>query len=854
MQRITRRWGAALVLAVLMLTAAGVLADDDFQIPLDRDGLPAWAIKQWTDFPVRLVLPDQQALQTLLDKVPLASFDRAQIAPRFSAGKVQDLVFEPRVTEAEFAALQLAGYRPEKLRDLERENREESERVWRAMAQGKAEDLRSYPLDYVPTNDQIGAMLQDIAAAHPTLAGYYTWGASVQGRTLHALVITQDVGTSAAKPQVRYSSTIHGDEITGLVLCLNLAQYLVDKYGQAGFEDVTDLVDNYELHLLPLHNPDGMYLGQRTNANAVDLNRNFLEPAGTHPSLQTENVAFVNHAQARRFVISINYHGGALVMNYPWDYTYTLAADNDAIVELCLEYSTRNLPMYNGSFPQGITNGAEWYVITGSLQDWSYDQTECIDITCEVSTTKWPSGSALPGYWSDNRDAMVAFARSARAGITGTVTDAATGQPLAAVITIAGNAKPVTTNPLHGDYYKLVEDGTFTVTAQADGYVTKTVAGVAATWGVENVVDFALLPMGTGVIAGTVKNPQGQGMDATVAITTWPAGEPVTTIDTHADQGGVFTAELDYGDYTLTASAPGLLPVSEQATVGLEPAAVDLVLGGWLLHELAAADFEAGAGIFSGDWVVIAPGHQSDQCLKSSAGSYPANATLLAAMSGGVSLVDVLEPEVGFYAKWTIESSWDAVFFEISTDGGTAWTALAVPGCTRAASGQGRQTPAGTPCFDGTQSDWILGSVDLAAYIGQPDVRLRFRLASDGSVQRDGFYVDDFVLSAVTEADPSAVVEPVPAAVASLAAQPNPFNPTTCIRLGLPRAGAATVAVYDLQGRRVRSLLSGELAAGEHRATWDGTTDAGRPAGSGVYLVRLTADGQRASVKVTLVK
>ena len=78
-------------------------------------------------------------------------------------------------------------------------------------------------------------------------------------------------------------------------------------------------------------------------------------------------------------------HSGALVVNYPWDYTYDLTPDDAAIEQFALEYSTYNLPMYNGSFPQGITNGAQWYVTTGCLQDWSYAQTGCIDVTTAIS-------------------------------------------------------------------------------------------------------------------------------------------------------------------------------------------------------------------------------------------------------------------------------------------------------------------------------------------------------------------------------------------------------------------------------------------------------------------------------------
>jgi hypothetical protein len=84
---------------------------------------------------------------------------------------------------------------------------------------------------------------------------------------------------------------------------------------------------------------------------------------------------------------------------------------------------------------------------------------------------------------------------------------------------------------------------------------------------------------------------------------------------------------------------------------------------------------------------------------------------------------------------------------------------------------------------------------------------------------------------------------------------PNPFNPRTTVWLDIPRAGGATLAVHDLHGRLVRTLVSGQMNAGRHPVVWDGLDDRGAQTPSGVYLVRLvTADGAQRAVKVTLSK
>ena len=70
-------------------------------------------------------------------------------------------------------------------------------------------------------------------------------------------------------------------------------------------------------------------------------------------------------------------------------------------------------------------------------------------------------------------------------------------------------------------------------------------------------------------------------------------------------------------------------------------------------------------------------------------------------------------------------------------------------------------------------------------------------------------------------------------------ARPNPFNPTTTIAYSLAGRSHVTIRVYDIAGRVVRTLVDGEAEPGEHAVIWDGATDAGQRAASGVYFVRM---------------
>lgn len=75
------------------------------------------------------------------------------------------------------------------------------------------------------------------------------------------------------------------------------------------------------------------------------------------------------------------------------------------------------------------------------------------------------------------------------------------------------------------------------------------------------------------------------------------------------------------------------------------------------------------------------------------------------------------------------------------------------------------------------------------------------------------------------------------------ASHPNPFNPSTSVPILITESGHADVQIYELSGRRVRSLLESHLPVGQHLIAWDGADDKGRALVSGVYFVQLRFDG-----------
>ncbi len=844
---------AAVLCVVLLFAFAAVAADGPVPIPLDAKGLPMWGIAEWNDFPIVMEFDNHDALDQMLRDVPLASFNREQVSFYYDTPKSFHLVVEPRVTKEEASALTRAGYNFTRVVDEEKMWRQDMERIWAEQAANGGSEFQKGAKGYYPTHSQLETLFADLAASNPTIARTFTWGSSVEGRDLLGIVISNDVNNTTAEPEVRLSAQMHGDEPSSMVMLVEFADYLVTNYGLSGYEDVTSLVDNYEIHIMPMHNPDGYVAHSRYNDNGTDLNRNFPEPAGTHPVTEVENINYMNYANAHHFVISQNGHSGALVVNYPWDYTYDLAPDNDALIKLSLEYSTHNIPMYNSSqFSQGITNGAAWYVTTGCVQDWSYDVTGCIDVTIEVSNTKWPDASTLDDFWDDNRESLMHFTKSARYGVNGVVTGSDTGLPLDATVSVLGNVMTKKTDPAHGDYYKLLDTGSYDITYSAYGYIDKTIYNVSTTWGTPTVLDVVLDPVAHGDVSGYVTTLGGTGLNAQVSVFSHPGGAYITTVG--SDANGAYTAHLVYGDYRLDAIKSGYVTQSALVTIGATAVTQSFAMP--MAEEIVVFkdDFESGDGMWSG-WGIADPatGYNSTNSLNDSPGTVYDNDTNTASEAiMSLNLSTVMSGELEFRAKWDIENTWDACFFEVSTNGGGNWTPVATQ-YTNSTSGQGAQVPSGMPCFDDSKANWVLNTVDLAPYIGQSDVRFRFRLISDGSIQKAGFFVDDFQVTIIREQETS----PAPSAsvlAAGLSAYPNPFNPQTTVKFTNPSAGNVNVGVYDIHGRLIRTLVSDVMVAGEHSIVWDGHDEFGAQVASGVYFARMDAGSAQATRKLMMVK
>lgn len=314
-----------------------------------------------------------------------------------------------------------------------------------------------------PSYNQIKSTLSSINKQYPNITKLFSIGKSVEGRDLWVLKISDNVNVDETEPEFKFISSMHGDEITGRELTISLIQDLVSSYGKD--QRITDLINNTEIFIMPSMNPDGSEKRQRGNSNQYDLNRNFPnwdDKVETFARRQPETVAVMNFQSQRQFSLSANFHGGAVCVNYPWDSTLVRHPFNDLLVDLSLTYSTHNTPMYNSSeFNRGITNGADWYVVKGGMQDWSYVFHNDLQVTVELSDYKWPPYNQIPQFYQDNKESMISYLEKIHQGAGFKLSSNISGKAKLTKIDDKNETYLGTYNFKNGEFYKVLEDGVY---------------------------------------------------------------------------------------------------------------------------------------------------------------------------------------------------------------------------------------------------------------------------------------------------------------------------------------------------------------------------------------------------------
>ncbi|HNQ43854.1 MAG TPA: carboxypeptidase regulatory-like domain-containing protein, partial [Candidatus Cloacimonadota bacterium] len=315
----------------------------------------------------------------------------------------------------------------------------------------------------------------------------------------------------------------------------------------------------------------------------------------------------------------------------------------------------------------------------------------------------------------------MSYLEFAQRGIKGLVTDSAQN-PVPAEISISGNSKTIRNDHAVGDYHRILLPGTYTVNVSSPGHINQIVeVSVPATGFVTQ--NFALQTAMLTTCSGQIRSLAGLPIPA-ATITIQPHG-----VQTVSDANGEFTIPGIYeGIYELSVSAAGYGQYQNHFNLRADSGRQVIVLASPLFSD----DFETNLS----QWTVATPWAIVQQngngvLTDSPAGNYSNNINRSIRLTNPVNLQGVTIPRLSFKAMWDLETSYDYVFVEGSSNL-TTWREI--------------------HRFTGQQDQWQAYSFALDEWTAG-NFYLRFRIRSDNSQNADGIYINDVLISGYRNQD-----------------------------------------------------------------------------------------------------
>ena len=670
------------------------------------------------------------------------------------------------------------------------------------------------------TYNEIVQKLDSMKLQYPNLiTAKRNLGLSVENRTIWAVKISDnpDLNESAAEAPIYFDALHHAREPQSMASMMYYMYWLLENYGTN--PEATYLVNNREMFFVPVVNPDGYVYNQTTNPNGgggwrknrknsgggdygVDLNRNYDYGWGNNsgssndPGSETyrgpsagsepETQAIKNYIGQINPKISFSMHSYAGRYLNPYGYNDSTVSF-DIYSEFTSDFSSSNNYLY------GTVKEMLDYYSSGTTRDYLHSHgTYCW--TPEVGGTDfWPLQSEIIPVASENL------------------------YGLKYLCWVGGAFADLQNYKISGKGYANRNDTLslqFTLKNRGLSMTVKNVT-VDVTSLYANALPVNASSNYDSIPARQLKNNSGEPVRFRLTSSAVLMDEMKLIIS--VKQEGVETSR---DTIRINVGKPAVL-FSDNAENGTSR---------WT---------KSGTGTLA-DTTFIDPYEGSKNFSDSRYGNAKNSSNSYFTLIDTVNLTGSANPRIEFAIKWAMESTFDFIRLQASTNFGTTWINL--PGrYTKSVSGQPSYTDI---------KHWKNEQINLTPYIGQK-LKIRFNFVTDAGVPGDGYYFDNFrVVNYIdTITSVNSVSSSVPDQFRLDQNYPNPFNPSTNLEFGISDLGFVSLRVYDALGKEVAVLVNEKLSPGIYETVFDGINYP-----SGIYYYKLEAGSFSEVRKMILLK
>jgi len=629
------------------------------------------------------------------------------------------------------------------------------------------------------TYDEMVTELFQIAVDHPSITDLTSIGKTYEGRDLWSMKISDNAQVEEDEPEVLIYGMHHSREWLTVEVCLYLINFLAGNYSTNS--SVQDIVDEREVWIIPMVNPDGrvfdgeddptFFTDWRKNripnwdgSRGVDLNRNYGymwggagasdDPSdgvyrGPAPFSENETQAIRDLALQHDFVFSLSYHSHGQIILYPWGNTYNPSPDDALFSALGWGMSNRMTNKAGSPREEYIPiRGSQLYLTSGDDVDWMYGELGVLPFVVELYpsfTDTSPSVVAPYNGFHPREDKIVPVCEDNLGGVLFLLEIADNPHQVVSHVSITATPERMRIDRDQNLSFKIevFNDGnqsdTFDLSASgpAGWSISFSVSGVTLQEGDSQIVDMwvkvpAVSPSGDFALDVSAFSLSSSASVEVIAYVPYLDDVGVTGI-TPFQEGALYPM----GNYTIQAEVTNHAPNQQNP--------FDVLMEVWEIGppedtNIFYEDFESDlsrwtivdfdGGISQDNWHTVDWNpHDGMRALwigNDGTGMY-SDTTLQMLESPSFDLKDAVGANLSFYHILMTESNYDYAVVEVGV--GDDWTIM--------------------QSWSGWVATFYTEVVfDLSDFIGNGDVKFRFRFSSDEHQVSSGWYIDDVRLNA----------------------------------------------------------------------------------------------------------